>query len=111
MILFLLACSGSGSDSAAEDVAVADWCADAVSVTYENFGEGFMLTHCQGCHASDTPERFDAPESVTFDTEEDIALWRESIVRVIFTDASMPPAGGLTEEELTLAEIWLECDR
>ena len=40
--------SGSGSDSAAEEVVVADWCADAVSVTYENFGEGFMLTHCQG---------------------------------------------------------------
>jgi uncharacterized membrane protein len=111
MIFLLLACADKGTDSAATpDATPPEWCADEVDVTYENFGEGFLLTHCQGCHASEAPNRFGAPETVVFDTEADVEQWRDAIYRVVFEDLTMPPAGGITEDELTLADIWLQCD-
>ena len=111
MIFLLLACGDKEPDSGAASVSVPDWCADSVSATYENFGEGFLLTHCQGCHASTAPNRFGAPEAVTFDSTVEVEEWREAIYRVVLTDETMPPAGGITEDEQTLTEIWLECDR
>jgi len=108
MIFLLLACGDKNTDTAS--TSVPEWCADEIDVNYENFGEGFLLTHCQGCHSSSAPNRFGAPESVIFDTSDEVDVWRDSIYRVIFTDESMPPAGGITDDELTLVEIWLGCD-
>ena len=111
MFTTLLACKDTVTDSAEpETVEVPAWCSDSPQVTWSNFGEGFLLTHCQGCHAEDAPNRFGAPESVYFDTEADVDAQRASIYRVVLTDQSMPPAGGITDDELALAEIWLECD-
>ena len=113
MIVLTLLMTGCG-DRAADsgDVAEArpEWCADAMTVTYDNFGEGFLLTHCAGCHASTAPNRFGAPEEVSFDTEEEARVWKDRIYAAVFTNETMPPAGGVTEDELTLAEIWIECD-
>ncbi|MFT5687152.1 MAG: putative membrane protein [Myxococcota bacterium] len=110
MIFLLLACSDKGTDSAPPVSSAPEWCAEEVDVTYDNFGEGFLLTHCQGCHAQETPNRFGAPESVYFDTRAEVDVWRDTIYRVVFTDLTMPPAGGITDDELSLADIWLQCD-
>lgn len=112
ILLLLTACGDKNTDSGVIESSVEppQWCADEVEVTYENFGEGFLLTHCQGCHAADAPNRFGAPDAVTFDTEADVDQWRSSLIATILSDQSMPPAGGITEDEFTLVEIWLECD-
>ncbi len=87
-----------------------DPCAGQPTVTWANFGEGFMLGYCQPCHASDAPDRHGAPESVVFDTEADVILHAERIrARSLGEGASMPPGGGVPEADRELLEIWLEC--
>ena len=91
------------------DVGAAGWCDTAMDVTWGNFGEGFVLTHCQGCHAEDAPQRFGAPATVSFDDESDVLTNRSAMLRTILEAESMPPAGGLTDDEKLLVEVWLTC--
>lgn len=85
-------------------------CVDAPVVTYANFGAGFVTQHCQACHASTTPDRHDAPEAVTFDDEASVMQWADRIVaRCLGEDASMPPQGGVSDDDLYLLEVWLTC--
>ncbi|MFT4976408.1 MAG: putative membrane protein [Myxococcota bacterium] len=93
-----------------EDTGTPQWCADAPGATWASFGEGFLLTHCQGCHASTSADRYGAPDGVHFDSEDEARMWRERLIAVILDNQSMPPAGGLTDEERLLAESWLYCD-
>ena len=84
-------------------------CDSSPSVTWDNWGRGFVTTHCQGCHASTAPDRYGAPEGVDFDTMADLREWRERVrVRVLETE-DMPPAGGLSEDEKFLLEVLLDC--
>ena len=53
--------SDTGAASAASERPA--WCDTAADVTWEDWGDGFMRTQCQGCHASDT-----AAGGVTFET-------------------------------------------
>ena len=79
-------------------------------VTYANFGRSFMTENCQGCHASTTADRYDAPETVIFDTVEDCWGFKERILARSTGDApSMPPSGGVFEDDRTLLEVWLRC--
>lgn len=112
--LVLLGCSGGeggGDDTSGTggDDQAAAWCDTAVEVGWEDFGHGFVLTHCQGCHASQAPDRYGAPESVVFDTEADCVERRADILRVVLEWESMPPAGGVTADEKALLETWLSC--
>mgnify|MGYP005743601673 CR=1 FL=1 len=126
LLLALLAgCSGDKADSAASDTSPPDttpveetgetavdtgFCAGVPLVNYYNFGEGFMTENCQGCHASTAADRYDAPEHVTFDTVEQVWGWSERILsRSAGDDASMPPAGGVSEDDRTKLEWWLLC--
>ena len=112
ILLLLTACGDKPTETGSIEPSTdpPEWCQEEMEVTYENFGEGFLLTHCQGCHAGDAPNRFGAPETVSFDNEEQVNQWLSLIMFTILDDQSMPPAGGITEDELTLVEIWLECD-
>lgn len=99
---------------AAEDSAVADtadpFCADVPVVTYNNFGEGFLLANCQSCHASTAPDRHDAPEEVSFDTVDQVWTWAGSILATATGDApKMPPRGGIDEADRVRLEWWLRC--
>ena len=78
LLLFSFACSGESEDTAAaqadsgtdtDDGYFLDdgACADVPVVTWSTFGQGFVDFYCQGCHASTTQNRHDAPESVVFD--------------------------------------------
>ena len=78
--------------------------------SYLNFGKGFMSSHCQGCHASTSPNRYGAPSSVHFDDEAAVWAWRERILeRTTGESPDMPPGGGVVETELDALEDWLSC--
>ena len=118
-LLLLVACGGEGEDAPAspkpggEDSALGS--GDCVTdtgggyPTWAGFGEAFFAGRCASCHAASAPERFGAPESVTFDSEEEVLLQLGAVRRVILYDASMPPGGGLHEDELARVELYLDC--
>jgi hypothetical protein len=109
------AASEEGSDTGAEDQgdgAIDDTgaCADVPLVNWDTFGAGFMLHHCQGCHASTTPDRYGAPADVTFDTKADAWAWRDRILERSAVDPpTMPPAGGTSADDRVRLRWWLTC--
>jgi len=85
-------------------------CEDVPVVTWESWGQGFLVEACQGCHASTARDRYGAPASVVFDTEADAYRWKDRILsRAAAETPSMPPAGGVSEAERELLTIWLTC--
>lgn len=112
-VLFAAVAACEGDEQKPGETGTADLegiCVDAPVVTYANFGAGFMTQHCQACHASTTLDRHDAPESVTFDDETSVLAWADRIIaRTIGEEASMPPQGGVSEDDLYLLEVWLTC--
>ncbi len=98
--------SGAADDSAAID----PFCVDQPVVTWANFGAGFLLEACQGCHASATPDRHGAPEGVSFDNVDEAWAWQPRILARATGEApTMPPLGGINEADRQLLEIWLRC--
>ena len=107
LLLALAACAGEEEDPE---------CAREVPLTYQSWGQGFLDTHCNGCHSSLTPvaQRRGAPEGVNLDTYEGVLTWVERIDdRTILAPqeerSQMPPGGGPTAEELEMLHEWLEC--
>ena len=99
--------SGGGDDTA---VTSTDLCADAPVVTWENFGQGFLIANCQSCHAEATESRNGAPEDITFDTyEQSIAQADRILARAAADPPTMPPLGGTLEDDRYLLEVWLTC--
>lgn len=99
------ACGDNADDSA-------ETCGRTPSLTYENFGKGYLAKHCVGCHSSLNPSghRKGAPVGVDLDTYEFVLLWAERIdVRALGDQPSMPPGGGPSEEERARLEEWLTC--
>lgn len=101
----------TATDTAPPDTAdTADPCEGLPVVNYNNFGKGFITENCQGCHASTAPDRYGAPESVTFDTVEEVWAWKDRILtRAADKDATMPPAGGVSQDDRTRLQWWLQC--
>jgi cytochrome c5 len=92
------------------ETATSQFCDDAPIVNYANFGESFINHQCQGCHASGLEERFDAPVEATFDNVDEVWEWREDILdRCDLETPTMPPRGGVTDDELIMLHWWLEC--
>lgn len=109
LLLALALAAGCGEkdvDSAAET----GFCATAPVSTWENFGAGFFTQECQSCHASESPERNGAPDVVTFDSEEEV-LAQVALVLEVATgeEPTMPPEGGVREEDRYMLEAWLRC--
>ena len=79
-------------------------------VTYETFGEGFLSTYCQGCHASAAADRQGAPDALVFDTEDDVYDFQDQILDAVTSDEPrMPPSGGPLEDDRERLTIWLSC--
>jgi uncharacterized membrane protein len=103
MIALFLAC-------APEDAAVPAECADLPAVSWESFGEGLVVEHCQPCHASTAENRHGAPASVTFDDEASVLAAKDRVLAVATgTDATMPPSIGMPEDDEARLYAWLAC--
>ena len=107
MILLLLWACGAGGQT--ETDTSTSLCTDPSVPSYEEWTQGFLMSKCQSCHASTAANRYGAPEPVTFDTYEQVDNWRSSIARTVLDEQSMPPSGGVTDEERILLELWLHC--
>ncbi len=65
----------AGGDSAGS--AAADCAPDSgPAPTWSEEGRAFFTTWCQRCHATDSPQRYGAPEGVVFDTAADVVARR-----------------------------------
>ena len=95
-------------NSDSNDTAVLN-CDEVPYVTWDNWVHGAFSAHCQGCHATTSLDRYGAPARVVFDTESDAIDWLERIDIRVLQEQTMPPAGGLLPDELTLLKIWLRC--
>jgi hypothetical protein len=87
-------------------------CPEDSFISYEDFGGPFLITWCNGCHASGLPEgeRQDAPLGVDFDTIEQIRSQAARIwARSGDHNATMPPVGGPDEEDRARLGEWLAC--
>ena len=103
--LLLAACAGAASTTGDSGL-----CQAAPVITYANFGQGFLKENCQPCHATSSPNRNGAPESVTFDSLDDALAHADRILAVVpGNDARMPPAGGVSEDDQYRVEVWLTC--
>jgi uncharacterized membrane protein len=103
LLLAMLACG-------AEEEALDPLCEEAPVVTWDYWGEGFLAESCQSCHASTSVDRRGAPEGVSFDTEPQVRAQAEAILAVATgEEPSMPPGGGVSEDDRYLLEIWLSC--
>lgn len=103
--MLLLACADGEGDSAVDPL-----CDAAPVSTYDNFGQGFVLQHCQSCHASGSENRYGAPEEITFDDEAQVMEHAERILaRSTGEQPSMPPQGGVEEADRLRLEQWLSC--
>lgn len=103
---------GGGTDDsgAADDTSEPEFCDGQPVVTWANFGQGFTLENCQGCHASTATNRYGAPELVTFDTVDEAWSWSSQILSTATGDEpSMPPSGGVFDDDRLLLEVWLRC--
>jgi uncharacterized membrane protein len=83
---------------------------DPTTASWTSFGRGFTLERCQGCHAGSAPDRQGAPPDVTFDTEDTTRAVATRIHRAVIVDGTMPPGGGVSDDDLTLVAAWLRCD-
>ncbi len=111
LLLPLLAGCPAPNDTGSADSGGRDaFCQDVPLVDYNNFGEGFVLANCQGCHATTTVNRYDAPENVTFDTVDQVWTWSPNILAIATGDTpAMPPRGGIEPDDRTRLEWWLRC--
>ena len=85
-------------------------CSEAPMVTWNSFGKGFFVQSCQGCHYSEAPYRYGAPEHIIFDDVEDVWAQKSVVLMVSAGEMpTMPPNGGTTDLERQMLEIWLTC--
>jgi uncharacterized membrane protein len=84
-------------------------CADQPDVTWNNWGKGFFTTYCTGCHSETTPNRYGAPESVNFDTLDEVKALKSTIRKDVLEDGTMPVGGGVIDEHKELLEVFLDC--
>jgi uncharacterized membrane protein len=87
-------------------------CPEDSFLTYENFGQPFMLTWCTPCHSSylfTEEERQEAKEGVNLDSYEDLLTHSETIQIFAVDTDKMPPAGGPSDDERDLLAEWIAC--
>ncbi len=87
-------------------------CPEDSELTFESFGGPFLISWCNGCHASGMPEaeRQGAPLGIDFDDIDRIRAQAERIwARSGDHNFTMPPAGGPEDDERALLGEWLAC--
>ena len=110
-LLMLGACGDDTDDTGTRDGGTVDpFCESAPIATWQTFGKGFLVQDCQPCHGSLVDERYGAPDAVVFDTEADASQHADRILAVATgEDPTMPPEGGVSEDDRYYLEVWLRC--
>ncbi len=108
LMLLLSSCTVAMSDDEG-DMTVSGACEVAPELTWNTFGDGFLLSRCQHCHGSYTNDRYGAPQGVSFDTLEDVRKHRTQLLNSVH-DEKIPPGGGLRPDEVLNLADWLSCD-
>ena len=87
-------------------------CSREPPLTWENFGEGSLGLHCNGCHSSllRPDQRNGAPVDIDFDTWQGTLDWARRIHIRTIVEESMPPGGGPSPAEREMIEEWLQCE-
>lgn len=127
LALVLGGCTGGGGgkdDSGDTALAAADTggapsaipgrpCPPDSELTWENFGEATMLTHCVGCHSENLAEgtaRGEAPVGVDFNTHALTQDWLERIhARSADDNRTMPPVDTMSDQTRAALGDWLAC--
>lgn len=81
------------------------------TLTYGNFGKGFLDRWCQECHAEKASPRNGAPPDYTFGSREEASAHKDRIfAKAAGDNMSMPPGtrGPSPDEREKLAD-WLAC--
>ena len=105
LLLALLACA---SRDDASPVATQD-CADAVAVSWDEWGQGFFGTWCRSCHSATTPDRRGAPVGTDFDTWTEVQAQAAAIQQAVLDSGTMPVGGGISADDRALLEALLQC--
>lgn len=104
MIIFLLfSCKDSPSSEP-------EHC-DEEYINYHTVAQPFLRTYCTSCHSEQLsgPSRYGAPGNINLDTLKDARNWAQRIRARSIDSNTMPPSGGIRDEEKALLEKWLEC--
>lgn len=106
LLLVLAACDPPATETESDAS-----CASAVyDVSWDGWGQGFFVTWCAPCHSAEVPDRFGAPEGVDFDTYAQVLRLADAVHDVVLVKQSMPPSGGLTDEDLVLFTELMRCE-
>ncbi len=81
----------------------------AYPLSWEGTARPILLTYCAACHAAASPQRFGAPEGVSFDTEDEARTWGARIRARTIDIGDMPVGGGVFANDRFLLEAWLDC--
>lgn len=103
---------GCGTDIAPVDEAGVPDEVCETELTYQNFGEPFMLDWCRGCHSAGLPVdmRQDAPLDANFEQLAEIRARSALIIqRATGSMPTMPPAAGPSDQERAMLAEWLAC--
>jgi len=106
VLLGAVACNKTSSD----DSGVPD--SECTDLTWDNYGEGYLRSWCNGCHSSEVSGdgREGAPVGMDFDT---YAGLQEHLDRVVARgtgdEPTMPPVGGADDAERERFAEWLDC--
>jgi uncharacterized membrane protein len=111
-IVLALAVAACGTDAVPGEPPPALVCDETSVLTYQNFGEPFLLDWCRGCHASGLPEdmRQGAPLGADFDDLDRVRARAPAIVaRTAGAMPTMPPGAGPSAQERELLVEWIAC--
>ncbi len=108
-IALLGGCQQQESTSA-EDQPIGTCGQDLPVLSWESFGQGFFEAYCQGCHSSNVSDRRGAPPGITFDSEDAALASSAAITSSTLSEApTMPPGGGVPDDERALLTAYLRC--
>ena len=94
--LSLVACSSGATSTGISELS----CPTDSTLTYANFAQDSIATHCMSCHDKQSPR---------LGTQTDVRLHTTQILdTAVYTDG-MPQSGGMTLDERKLLGEWLVC--
>jgi hypothetical protein len=105
-VVALLALAGCAGDAAEPPAPI-----PCDEVGWSDYTEPLLTTWCTPCHSSTVPEenRRGAPVGVDFDTWAGAVQWADRIAVRAGPGGTMPPAGGLTDDQRAGLARWVEC--